>query len=156
MLDAAGNKTAEQVFDSSGTVHQSLNRTFNPLGDEPRAAADLQRAAGLDPGNMFPLSQLAGMYIGSREWDKALGVADRMVRTHPDEPDGWVVRAMAQRAANRPGLVDTARYFLGHFGNDPGQRRYADMMRAMLAEQADEKRMALSGKATGKGSAASH
>jgi len=32
-LDAAGNKTAEQVFDSSGTVHQSLSRTFNPLGE---------------------------------------------------------------------------------------------------------------------------
>jgi len=31
-LDAAGNKTAEQVFDSSGTAHKSLSRTFNPLG----------------------------------------------------------------------------------------------------------------------------
>lgn len=32
-LDAAGNKTAEQVVDSSGTAHQSLSRTFNPLGE---------------------------------------------------------------------------------------------------------------------------
>ncbi|MEW9573860.1 hypothetical protein ABQJ54_19100, partial [Rhodanobacter sp. Si-c] len=32
-LNAAGNKTAEQVFDASGTVHQSLSRTFNPLGE---------------------------------------------------------------------------------------------------------------------------
>ena len=31
-LDAAGNKTAEQVFDSSGTVHKSLTRSFNTLG----------------------------------------------------------------------------------------------------------------------------
>ncbi|MEW9573853.1 DUF6531 domain-containing protein [Rhodanobacter sp. Si-c] len=31
-LDAAGDKTAEQVYDASGTVHQSLSRTFNPLG----------------------------------------------------------------------------------------------------------------------------
>jgi RHS repeat-associated protein len=31
-LDAAGNKTAEQVYDSSGTVHHSLSRTFNTLG----------------------------------------------------------------------------------------------------------------------------
>ncbi|MBF3494927.1 RHS repeat protein [Burkholderia pseudomallei] len=31
-LDAAGNKTAEQVYDSSGTLHQSLSRTFNALG----------------------------------------------------------------------------------------------------------------------------
>ncbi|MBD8882128.1 RHS repeat protein [Rhodanobacter sp. 7MK24] len=31
-LDAAGNKTGEQVFDSSGTVHRSQSRTFNTLG----------------------------------------------------------------------------------------------------------------------------
>ncbi|GLQ48508.1 hypothetical protein GCM10007862_35590 [Dyella lipolytica] len=31
-LDAAGDKTSEQVYDASGTVHQSLTRTFNPLG----------------------------------------------------------------------------------------------------------------------------
>jgi RHS repeat-associated protein len=31
-LDAAGDKTAEQVYDSSGTLHKSLTRTFNTLG----------------------------------------------------------------------------------------------------------------------------
>jgi YD repeat-containing protein len=31
-LDAAGNKTAEQVYDVSGTLHQRLSRTFNTLG----------------------------------------------------------------------------------------------------------------------------
>ena len=31
-LDAAGNKTAEQVYDTSGTLHKSLSRTFNTLG----------------------------------------------------------------------------------------------------------------------------
>jgi len=31
-LDAAGNKTAEQVYDASGTLHQSLSRSFNTLG----------------------------------------------------------------------------------------------------------------------------
>ncbi|MFK2873628.1 RHS repeat-associated core domain-containing protein [Dyella lipolytica] len=31
-LDAAGDKTGEQVYDASGTVHKSLTRTFNPLG----------------------------------------------------------------------------------------------------------------------------
>jgi len=31
-LDAAGNKTAEQVYDSTGTLHTSLTRTFNTLG----------------------------------------------------------------------------------------------------------------------------
>jgi len=32
-LDAAGNKTAEHVLDSSGTVRRSLGRTFNSLGE---------------------------------------------------------------------------------------------------------------------------
>ena len=31
-LDAAGDKTGEQVYDSSGAVHKQLTRTFNPLG----------------------------------------------------------------------------------------------------------------------------
>jgi YD repeat-containing protein len=31
-LDAAGNKTAEQVYDSTGTLRKSLSRTFNTLG----------------------------------------------------------------------------------------------------------------------------
>jgi len=31
-LDAASNKTAEQVYDSTGTLHKSLTRTYNTLG----------------------------------------------------------------------------------------------------------------------------
>jgi RHS repeat-associated protein len=31
-LDAAGNKTAEQVYDNRGALHQSLSQTFNTLG----------------------------------------------------------------------------------------------------------------------------
>jgi RHS repeat-associated protein len=31
-LDAAGDKTAEQVYDATGTLHKSLTRTFNTLG----------------------------------------------------------------------------------------------------------------------------
>ncbi|WP_284343757.1 RHS repeat-associated core domain-containing protein [Dyella mobilis] len=31
-LDAAGDKTGESVYDASGTLHKSLTRTFNPLG----------------------------------------------------------------------------------------------------------------------------
>ena len=31
-LDAAGDKTGEQVYDASGTSHKSLTRTFNTLG----------------------------------------------------------------------------------------------------------------------------
>jgi len=31
-LDGAGNRTAEQVYDSTGTLHKSLTRNFNTLG----------------------------------------------------------------------------------------------------------------------------
>ncbi|MGC1549209.1 MAG: DUF4329 domain-containing protein, partial [Rhodanobacter sp.] len=31
-LDAAGDKTAEQVYDSTGTLHKSLSRSYNTLG----------------------------------------------------------------------------------------------------------------------------
>jgi YD repeat-containing protein len=35
-LDAAGNKTAEQTYDASGTLHKSLTRSFNTLGQLTR------------------------------------------------------------------------------------------------------------------------
>lgn len=31
-LDAAGDKTAEHVYDTGGTLHKQLTRTFNTLG----------------------------------------------------------------------------------------------------------------------------
>ncbi|GLQ45656.1 type IV secretion protein Rhs [Dyella lipolytica] len=31
-LDAAGDKTGEQIYDANGTLHKSLSRTFNTLG----------------------------------------------------------------------------------------------------------------------------
>ena len=36
-LDAAGNKIAEQVYDATGTLHQSLTRSFNTLGQLTKA-----------------------------------------------------------------------------------------------------------------------
>lgn len=138
-------EVAAAVSDASHWIQKSPDdpHAYNARGyaykaqdNEPSAAADLQHAATLDPGDMFPLGQLAQMYLNHAEWLKALGVADQMVRAHPELPDGWVVRAMAQRAANQPGLEDTARYFLAHFADAPGQQRYVAMMRAMLAEQA--------------------
>jgi YD repeat-containing protein len=36
-LDAAGNKTSEQVYDASGTLHKSLTRSFNNLGQLAKA-----------------------------------------------------------------------------------------------------------------------
>lgn len=130
-------------------AYNARGYAYKAQDNEPNAAADLQHAVTLDPGDMFPLGQLAQMYLNHAEWLKALGVADQMVRAHPELPDGWVVRAMAQRAANRPGLEDTARYFLAHFADTPGQQRYAAMMRAMLAEQAALKRTGTGSRATG-------
>ena len=42
-LDAAGDKTAEQYYDASGTVHKSLSRTFNTLGQLASVLDGLQK-----------------------------------------------------------------------------------------------------------------
>lgn len=43
-LDAAGNKTAEQVYDSGGTLRKSLSRTFNTLGQVTQITDGLSHA----------------------------------------------------------------------------------------------------------------
>ena len=43
-LDAAGNKMAEQVHDSGGTLHKSLSRTFNTLGQLTQVTDGLSNA----------------------------------------------------------------------------------------------------------------
>jgi|GEM_PF-981331 len=43
-LDAAGNKTAEQVYDSSGTLRKSLIRSFNTLGQLTKVMDGLSHA----------------------------------------------------------------------------------------------------------------
>ncbi|WP_158545143.1 RHS repeat protein [Dyella monticola] len=42
-LDAAGDKTAEQVYDASGTLHKQLTRTFNTLGQLTTVVDGLNR-----------------------------------------------------------------------------------------------------------------
>jgi YD repeat-containing protein len=43
-LDAAGNKTAEQTYDASGTLHKSLTRSFNTLGQLTKVMDGLNHA----------------------------------------------------------------------------------------------------------------
>nr|WP_199038415.1 RHS repeat-associated core domain-containing protein [Dyella sp. ASV24] len=43
-LDAAGNKTAEQTYDSNGTLRRSLSRTFNTLGQLTQVTDGLSHA----------------------------------------------------------------------------------------------------------------
>ncbi len=115
---------------------------YSVKGDQAHAISDLQQALVVDPGDFSALVQLSQKYSDAGEWSNALRVSDEMIRTHPEDSYSWVVRAMAQRQMNSPGLEDTARYFLTHFGNQPGQQQYATMMRAMLAELSTEQGMA--------------
>lgn len=165
--DAAASNLGETAFvldDATHWIRQLPDRpwgyaargyAYEVQGDEAHAVADLQRASELDPRGMYPLVQMAEIYLDSREWDKAQGVADRMVRIHPELPSGWVVRAIVQRATRSPGLEDTARYFLAHFGDVPGQQRNVHMMQVMVARRAEEKRRASAAEAAGKGNSAS-
>jgi RHS repeat-associated protein len=43
-LDAAGDKTGEQVYDSSGTLHKSLSRNYNTLGQLTQVTDGLSHA----------------------------------------------------------------------------------------------------------------
>lgn len=106
---------------------------YKSIANYSHAAPDLEQAATLDPTNTFPLIQLGKMYVyETREWDKGWDVADRLVHTHPQDPEGWILRASIQKDQPRDGLRDTVRYFLDHFGDDPDQADSVAQMRAML------------------------
>jgi len=83
-LDAAGNKTAEQVADANGTVHQSLSRTFNALGELTTVVDGLNHtvfnasAAGSYDANGNLMQSSDGLGIQRRSGYDAL---NRLVQT---------------------------------------------------------------------------
>jgi tetratricopeptide (TPR) repeat protein len=106
---------------------------YRSIADYSHAVPDLEKANTLDPSNTFPLIQLGKIYVYStRDWEKGWDVANRLVHDHPQEPEGWIFRAVIQNDQPRDGLRDTIRYFIDHFGDDPDQAESVAEMRAML------------------------
>jgi len=89
------------------------------IGNDPaHAQQDLETAARLNPDDGWVQAQLAGAYVGNKQWDKAWDVANREIKKNPGDMSGWSLRATIQEQQPRPGLKDTIDYLESHFYTD--------------------------------------
>lgn len=89
----------------SGDAWHLLGMSLMEIGDSAGAAAALQRAASLDPGNGEVLQYLAVMWFLRRQFDSAAVWADRSIASDPTYP---VPRGLAGQAALWQGRIDEA------------------------------------------------
>lgn len=92
--------------------------------DLPHARKDFETAERLNPSDGWVLAQLGGLYIGSKQWDKAWDIANRMIQKAPQDVRGWSMRAAIQMQQPRPGLKETADYLESHFYTDKKNLRF--------------------------------
>ncbi len=113
---------------------------YEDMKQYDRAEADFIKAERLNPKDTWPLAQQGKMFVyEAKDWDKGWAVADRLIQTHPELADGWVLRANIQGHQPRAGLADTVHYFKMHFGGDQAERVHLSQLESMLAQQASAK-----------------
>lgn len=115
----------ENAFDVRGLAYEST-------GNFSRAIDDYEQALRLNPTDAWTLAELGNIYVHSGEdWNKGWAVANRLIQTSPDNPEGWLLRASIQKNQPRDGLDQTISDFVARFGNDPGKEGQVAQMQAM-------------------------
>ncbi|HEY2344723.1 MAG TPA: hypothetical protein VGH80_02445 [Xanthomonadaceae bacterium] len=127
-VDLAAHDSAS--YGARGSVRMAMN-------DYAHAEADYSNAFALAPDDAWAGTQLGQFYAEStHEWDKAWNVAEKMIKTHPEVPNGWILRASIQSQQPRPGLRDTDAYIVAHFANSPDVEDAVAQARRDLASDA--------------------
>jgi len=107
--------------------------------DLPHAQQDFETASRLNPDDGWVLGQLSGIYMQTKQWDKAWAIADKMIAKAPQDASGWTLRAAIQMQQPRPGLKETTDYLESHFFTDKKNLRfnaYIAHLRTVLQRQA--------------------
>ncbi|OOG64783.1 hypothetical protein B0E46_05085 [Rhodanobacter sp. B04] len=109
---------------------------YEAMNDAPHAEADLRAALEVDPVDMPTLVELGNLYVNvTHEWSNGWAIADELIKQHPHNPYGWLLRAHIQERQPRAGLRDTVAYFDANFSNAPSLQKDVDEMRAVLDRQ---------------------
>lgn len=151
-FDEAGWAVAEasQLIAASPRNEAALKvrgHAYEAMEDYTHAEQDFRAALALDPGDLWSLGQLGEMFVyWTRDWNKGWDIADQLIKTHPENPYGWRLRATIQEKQPRAGLKDTVEYFEAHFGNDPALAKEATRMRSELTLQTHSGSQVLAGK----------
>ena len=115
----------ENSYEARGLAYEQDDQ-----GD--RAVQDFEQALRVNPDDKWALMHLGKLYAYNlHDWDKAWVLANRMVQVHPDDPQGWLLRANIEQNQPRKGLEQTIDAFVARFGNDPAQQENVQQMQAL-------------------------
>lgn len=80
---------------AAGTVTEGRNKSINTYnegvvalqgGDKATARAKFEEAAALDPAMAEPYSVLGSLYLEAKDYDRAIGAAEKLLELSPDDP----------------------------------------------------------------------
>lgn len=112
--------------------YEARGLAYEDAGQRARAVQDFEQALRVNPDDSWGLMHLGNIYAFMlHDWNKAWTLANRMVQVHPDDPQGWLLRAKIEQGQPRKGLEQTISEFVARFGSDPSQQEYVQEMQAL-------------------------
>jgi tetratricopeptide (TPR) repeat protein len=124
-------KRNPENLDVALTLALAYRDAGKTVQSEAAFLALLERA----PTHSKALAQLGDLYSHEAgQPDKAAAIADKLIASDANNPDGYVIRACVQMDRQLPGSYETIEYFLEHFGDRVDQANPARAMRAYLAK----------------------
>ncbi|HEV2607896.1 MAG TPA: hypothetical protein VGT79_07935 [Xanthomonadaceae bacterium] len=135
---AEGNR-AVALEPKNPDSYRARGYTYQRTDDFANAEKDYETVLALAPDDDWALSELGIIYVYStHDWDKGWSAAERLIKSHPENPRGWALRFSIQKDQPRPGLRDTAKYLVDHFSEDPNVQKPIRDAQQILAESSTQ------------------
>jgi tetratricopeptide (TPR) repeat protein len=96
-------KNAVKAVPKDPAAHWKLAKASIEAKDIRTAFAELQATVELDPNNFEALGRLGEIYVMAGKTDEAAQIADNLVRSRPNDPQGYILQS---GLAVRAGKVD--------------------------------------------------
>jgi len=113
----------------------ALGRAYRDVGKTAQAEAAFIALLQRVPEHPKGMAMLGDMYSHeSQQPDKAMAIADKLIASNPENPDGYTIRACVQMHRQAPGAYETIQYYLDHFGSRADQEQPIRKMREYLAQ----------------------
>jgi len=130
-LESANRRLASHPDEEESLAARAMVHSYRH--DEANVEKDTLRVLAITKNDLWALTQLGYSYVfNTQEWNKALAIADRLVREYPDNPDGLYLRAQAQAGLHDPRLKETVAAFEAKFGRDSAQQHKLMQLRGFL------------------------
>jgi tetratricopeptide (TPR) repeat protein len=128
-----------QRFPDNDAVATELGNIYAQTGHVEEAESTFLTVLQHNPDAQKAMADLGDLYNhAGHQPEKAEALADTLISRHPDNPDGYILRACNQMDHNLPGRYDTIHYFIDHFGDRPEFQSQVAEMRAYLVSHPEK------------------